>query len=153
MASNIRTLISTGASKYELGLQLCRVGTYRLSIEVRAIVTATERLTARYFRNLKILFGSCANALNELNASATRLVEDYNKLAGIAANQNGIFGAKFRRRIKKIGKNATDQAADKAAEEKVTTIIAFAKAEMLLSFGENEKAVEILKPLVTGEVD
>lgn len=153
MASKIRTLISTGASKYELGVQLCRVGTYHLLIEVRAIVTATERLTARYFRNLKILFGSYANALNELNASATRLVEDYNKLADIAANQNRIFGAKFRRRIKKIGKNATDQAADQAAEERVATLIALAKAEMLLSFGENEKAVEILEPLVTGEVD
>ena len=75
----IRGLISRGVSKLEL--QACRADICVLLTEVRAIVTATERLTARYFPGLKIVFKSCANALNDLNASATRLVDEYNELA------------------------------------------------------------------------
>lgn len=60
---------------------------------------------------------------------------------------------KLCRRIKQIGKKATGQAVDEAAEEMVATLIASARGEMLLSLGQNEEAAEILKPLMTGGVD
>jgi hypothetical protein len=126
-ASQIGMLISKEVSKLELGLQAFRVRICRLLTEVRALLTGTERLTARHFPGLKILFKSDANALNLGNARAPRLVDEYNKLADfIEARQNRIFGRKLVGRIEKIEENATDQ----AAEERVAAIIAFAKAEM-----------------------
>ena len=123
-ALQIGMLISKEVSKLELGLQASRARICELLIEVRAVLSATERLTARHFPGLKILFKSDANALNLLNAGATRRVDEYNKIADfMEARQNRIFGMKLAGRIEKIEKNAID----KAAEERVATIIAFAK--------------------------
>ena len=52
---------SKGVSKLEGLLQAYRVGICSLLTEVRAMVTATERLASRYFLGLKILFKSDAN--------------------------------------------------------------------------------------------
>jgi hypothetical protein len=43
-------------SKLEGLLQDCQLGICSLLTEVRAIVTATERIACRYFPGLKILF-------------------------------------------------------------------------------------------------
>ena len=119
-ALQIGMLISKEVSKLELGLQASRVRICRLLTEVRALLTATERLTARHFPGLKVLFKSDADALNLLNAWATRLVDGHNRLAGfIEANQKRIFGMKLAGRIEKIEKNAID----KAAEERVAAIV------------------------------
>ena len=128
-ASQIGMLISKEVSKLELGLQAFRVRICRLLTGVRALLTGTERLTARHFPGLKILFKSDANALNLGNARATRLVDERksNKLADfIEARQNRISGRKLVGRIEKIEENATDQ----AAEERVAAMSRFAKAEM-----------------------
>jgi hypothetical protein len=125
--SQIGMLISKEVSKLELGLEALRARICELSIEVRALLTATERLVDRYFAGLKILCKSDADTLNLLNAHATRLVDKYNEIADfIEANRNRILGGKLAGRIEKIEKNAIDQ----AVEERVVAIIAFAKAKM-----------------------
>ena len=93
-ASLIRSLMigSNGISKLEGLLQAYRVGICSLLTEVRAIVTATERLASRYFPGLKILFKSDANALNELAERARLLADGYNGIVGnIKAEDRVIF--------------------------------------------------------------
>ena len=147
----LKALIAKGLSKLEL--QACRASVCVLLTEVRAIVTSRERLSARYFPGLKIVFKSCTNSLNHLNASATRLVDNYNELSDyIEANQSRTIFATKLDPIKKIDKNAIDRAAEEMADALVSNLVALAQAEMLLSFGESEKAVEILRPIIKGEV-
>ena len=79
-ASLIRVLMldSREFRRLRVCYEASRVDICGLLTEVRATVTATQRLTARYFPGLKPLFKSYANALDDLTASVTRLVDDYN---------------------------------------------------------------------------
>ena len=72
---------SKEVSELERELQEYRPEIYGLLTEVRAILIATERITAKYFPGLKILFKSYAVGLNDLNLNATNLVHQFNELA------------------------------------------------------------------------
>ena len=153
-ASTIRALMDLrGVSKLERHLQACRVEICGLLSDVRATVTAVQRITSRYFPDLKILFKSYANALDELAESAGLLAEAYNGLADYieAHRDETILGMKFAGRVEKIDRNATDPAAEEAAATMVRNFVRLAKAEMLSFFDENERAAEILKPIIRGE--
>jgi hypothetical protein len=143
---------SKGVSELELGLQASRVRICRLLSEALAIATAAERLTARYLPGVKILFKPYSDALNDLNASAKRLADDYNELADYIETNAGriIFGTGFAGRIERIDKNTADQVAEGRVESLCSKLVAFAKAQMLSAFDENDKATEILKPFVRG---
>lgn len=122
--------------------------------EVRAIVTATERLASRYFPGLKILFKSYLNALNELAERARLLADDYNALADYIKGEGRIiFDAGFAGRIKKIDKNATDQAAEERIDALRKKLVALAKAEMFSFFDQNHRAAEILKTILRREAN
>ena len=150
-ASLIRVLmVDKGVSSLEGLLQGSRVDICGLLTEVRATVTATQRITARYFPGLEILFKSYANALNDLTASVTRLVDDYNGIADKGENQI-ILDAGFADRIDKIDKNANDQAVEERAVTLFRSLVATARAEMLSAFDESEEALESLKPFLSGE--
>jgi hypothetical protein len=155
MASLLRMLIvDKGVSALEGLLEGSRVDICRLLTGVRATVTATERITVRYFPGLKILFKSYANALDHLTASVTRLVDDYNGIADYIKGENRIiFDAVFADRTQKIGKSANDQAVEERAVTLVRSLVASAQAEMLAVFHEGERALEILKPFVSGGAD
>jgi len=155
MASLIRVLmVDKGVSELEGLLQGSRLDVCRLLTEVRVTVTATERLTARYFPGLKILFKSYANALDHLTASVASLVDDYNKLGDLIKGENRIiFGTGFADRIEKIDKNADDQQAEERGVTLVNSLVACARAETLSFFDEDTRAVEILKPMLRGEIN
>jgi len=125
--AQIKRLLFWEVSKHERGLQTSRARIFALLTEVRAILTACERLTAEYFPGLKILFQSDAIVLNQLNLNATRSVDEHNKIADcIGANGNKLFGIKLAGRREKIEENAIDQ----AVEKRVASIVAFAKSEV-----------------------
>jgi hypothetical protein len=155
MASLIRvSIVEKGVSALEGLLQGSRVDIYRLLTEVRATVTATQRLTARYFPGQKILFKSYANALDHLTASVTRLVDDYNGIADYIKAEGGIiFDAGFGDGIEKIDKDADDKGAQERSVNLVSSLVASAQAEMLAMIHEGERALEILKPFVRGGAD
>jgi hypothetical protein len=92
-ASMIRARMDLrGVSKLESRLQSCRAGICSALSDVRATVTAVQRITSRYFPGQKILFKSYANALDELAEHAGLLADTYNGLADcIEAHQNRII--------------------------------------------------------------
>ena len=153
MASLLRVLmVDKGVSALEGLLQGSRVDICRLLTEIRATVTATQRLTTRYFPGMKILFKSYVNALDDLTASVTRLVDDYNGIADyIKGESQIILDAGFADRIQRIDENANDQS---AVEERAVTLcrslVATARAEMQSALDESEKALETLKPFLSG---
>ena len=103
-ASMIRARMDLrGVSKLESRLQSCRAGICSALSDVRATVTAVQRITSRYFPGLKILFKSYENGLNELAEHAGLLADTYNGLADcIEAHQNGIISyTKFPGRSRK----------------------------------------------------
>ena len=154
-ASTIRTLAGLReVSSLESRLRSCRAGICSLLFDVRAIVTAMQRITSHYFPGLKILFRSYESGLNELADRAGHLADAYNEVADyIEAYQDGIiFGTKFAGQVEKIDRSATDPAAEEAAATIVRNAVSLAKAEMLLFFDENERAAEILKPMIRGEM-
>lgn len=153
MASLLRVLmVDKGVSALEGLLQGSRVDICRLLTEVRATVTATQRLTARYFPGLEILFKSYANALNDLTASVTLLVDDYNGIADYIKGENQIIlDAGFADRIQMIDKNANDQAVEERAVTLFRSLVATARAEVQSAFDESEEALETLKPFLSGE--
>ena len=150
MASLIRVLmVDKGVSELEGLLQGCRLDVCRLLTEVRATVTATQRITARYFPGLKPVFKSYANALDDLTARVTHLVDDYNGIADYIKAEGGIiFDAGFGDRIEKIDKDADDKGAQERSVNLVSSLVASAQAEMLAMLHEGERALEILKPFV-----
>ena len=145
-------MIDKGVANQRL-LHSYRNGICQSLIEVRAIANATERLTARYFPGLTILFGSYATALRDLTAYLARLSDGYNELADrIDAEQTRIdFGPKFATRIEQIDPHAVDSAAEKRAVALFETFVALAKAETLSALDGGEKAMRILRPLLRGE--
>ena len=154
MASLTRTLMldSNEISKIVGSLEASRVDICGLLKEVGATVIAMQRLTARYFTGRKILFKSYAATLSDLNASVTRLVDDYNRLVDyIEASQNRIIFDTLTGKIEKIDASATDQSAEEKATILVSKLIASARAEVLSA--ETEWVVASLKPFVTGEAD
>ncbi len=154
-ASLMRVLmLEKGVSALEGSLQGSRVDICRLLTEVRATVTATQRLAARYFPGLKILFNSYANALDHLTANVTRLVDDYNGLADYIKGENRIiFDVGFGDGIENIDKDADDKGAQQRSVTLARSLVASAQAEMLAVLHEGERALEILKPFVTAEAD
>jgi hypothetical protein len=120
-----------------------------------ATITATQRLTSRYFPGLRILFKAGANALNELAERAGLLADDYNRLVDYIIRANGdgiIFDAGFADRIEKIDKNTTDPAAGEKVATLVRTLVAIARAGMFSFLDQGKRATEILKPILRGEV-
>jgi hypothetical protein len=155
-ASTIRALTDLReVSSLESRLRSCRAGICSLLFDVRATVTAMQRITSRYFPGLKILFRSYESRLNELADRAGLLADAYNEVADyIEAYQDGtIFGTKFAGRVERIDRSATDPAAEEAAATMVRNAVSLAKAETLLFFDENERAAEILKPMIRGEIE
>ena len=154
-ASTIRTLTdSREVSSLESRLRSCRAGICSLLSDVRATVTAVQRITARYFPGLKILFKSYESGLNQLADDAWLLADAYNELADyIEARQDGItFGTSFAGRIERIARNASDQAAEDAADVLVRHAVRLAEVERHLFFDEHQRAAEILKPMVRDEM-
>jgi hypothetical protein len=139
-------------AKLEGLLKVCRDGICRSLTEVRTIALVAERLTARYFPGLKILFRSDVKDLDDLTASITRLLDVYNDLVDcIDAEQTSIrFGPKLGARIEKIDQHALDAGVEERAVALFGTLVALAKAETLSSIGEGEKAMRILGPLLRG---
>jgi hypothetical protein len=120
---------------------------------IRIVLTATERISARYFPGLKILFKAYAKALKGLEERAGRLADDYNCVAEYIKSGGGlIFDARLASRIEKIDKDAADQVPEKSVASLVSMLVTSARAEMLFSFNENERATSILRPILKGGI-
>ncbi len=154
-ASLIETLMlgSKEVSELERELQEYRPEIYGLLTEVRAILIATERITAKYFPGLKILFKSYAVGLNDLNLNATNLVHQFNELADyIEKNLHRIgFGRKLVRPIGKANIKTADLAASERATNLVSILFACAKSEMLSALNESDQAMKTLQPFLRPE--
>jgi hypothetical protein len=86
--------------------------------------------------------------LNELAERALLLADNYNWLAAyIKAEDRMIFDPELVGRIEKIDINATEQDAKEGADVLVSDLASLAKAEMLSSFGESEKAAHIWRSI------
>jgi hypothetical protein len=108
------------------------------------------------FPGLNMVFRLVASALNELAARAGLLAHDYNKLVGFVAgaSRDGIISdARFAGRVEKIDLSAADPAAEEDASTMVRNAVIFAKAQTLSFFDEDARAVEILKPMLRGEIN
>lgn len=120
---------------------------------VRAVLTATEHISARYSPGLKILFKAYAKALRGLEERAGRLADDYNCLIDCIKSGSGlIFDARLASRMERIDKDAASQAPEEGITCLVKLLITSARAEMLFAFNENEKATSILRPILKGEI-
>ena len=158
-ASRLRELIS----KLKLGSKEVRklenlLKSHRACVceslsRMRTVLTATERLSARYFPSRKILFKAYAKALKRLEERAGRLADDYNCLVDYIKSGSGlIFDARLASRMEGIDKDAAGQAPEEGVTYLVNLLITSARAEMLFSFNENEKATSILRPILKREI-
>jgi hypothetical protein len=153
-ASLIKELaLGSKDSEHQDSLQRCRVGICKLLYEVHAAIGATERLTARYFPGLKILFKSDADALNDLAKGLTLLVNYYNGLADdFAADEFGTtFDAGFTGRLEKIDRDAAELAAKEGSAILMKRLISLVRADTLWFFNDRRAAADVLRPLLSAE--
>jgi hypothetical protein len=140
-------------------MKLNRAELYR-SINSRALIAAIERLSARYFRGLKIVFKSDADALDNLAQQAKSLVRDYNKLTellhAIPFHQGVLDGAD------KIDEAGIEQEVEKETTDLARRLVDLAQAETLFFFEEREsdgekalelgkKGLDLLRPMLKAE--
>ena len=103
------------------------------------------------FPGLKILLKRYAVGLDEMKERAARLADDYNLLINyIEAEERYAFDAKLRGRIKRVDQSATGADRERAATL-VHKIVTLAKARMLFSYDEDDRAVSASKPILNAK--
>ena len=143
---------SREVSRLEGRLQSYRAGICSLLSDVRATVTAMERITSRYFPGLKILFKSYKRGSTSWpNAPGSWPTPITSR--GLYRSVSGRNY--FRRGVRQPNTKDRSERNRPGSRESAATMVRnarrLAKAETLLFFDENDRAAEVLKPIVRGE--
>jgi len=135
-------------------MKFVRAELYAALINVRATIAAVDRIGAKYFKGIKVIFKSDAEALDTLAQRAAGMVSNYNKLAellatitfdsGVIEGAETIDQKQIERAVGEKGANLPDQ------------WVVLAHAETLLLLEEREedakKAFKLLRPMLEAEV-
>jgi hypothetical protein len=120
-------------------------------VNVRATNAAIDRIGGKYFKGIKVIFKSDADALDTLAQRAAGMVSNYNKFAELLATVPFDSGG-----IEKIDHERIDQAVGEKAATLADQWVALAHAQTLLLLEEREedakKAFKLLRPILEAEV-
>jgi len=143
-----------GGPEIGTSMRFVRANLCPLLINIRATMAAIERLGAQYFRGLKIIFKSDADALDTLAGRAAGLVRDYHKIIDLLGQIP--FHPEVLDGTEKIDQERIEQAVREEAANLAHQLVTLAHADTLFLFEEGEsdreKALDLVRPLLKAEI-